>query len=64
MARTQGGESGEGWKVGLLIAVIVLAGAGAGWGILWSLELPFAFVGGIVGAILAFVLFSYLYYGR
>jgi len=62
MAGTSGGD--EQWKVGLLIAAFVVGGGGAGWGLFTVLELPFEIIGAIVGSVLAFVLFSYLYYGR
>lgn len=62
MAGTGGGD--EQWKVGLLIAAFVVAGGGAGWGLFMVLGLPFEIIGAIIGSVLAFVLFSYVYYGR
>ncbi|QSG01319.1 hypothetical protein [Natranaeroarchaeum sulfidigenes] len=64
MASSQNTDTFGQWKFGLLIAFVILVGFGGGWILFESLDLPFGYVGGVAGGAVAFVLFSYLYYGR
>lgn len=65
MASAAGAGSEQSWKQGLVIIILMVLGGGVGAGGLYLAEIPYGLIiGAILGAIVMFLVYSYIVYGR
>lgn len=65
MSTDAGGDETSEWAQGIMVLVVVAIFAVAGGFGLDVLDVPFGlYIGAAIGAVVGFLAFSYLYYGR